>query len=115
MKAKKILKKGYFWLEVVRMHYYFISNKKDFLKVLKHYNIDRDLTHTKGRCMTLDNNGQTIIIIASFVDDLSVLVHECVHAALFTFDYMGQDLSYNDELLPYLTDTIYTECVSKMK
>ena len=110
MKASKILDKSYFWVDVVRMHYYFIDSRKRFDKVMRHLGATSRAGNTNGKCVQLEKGTQTMVVIGVFNGEDSTLVHECVHAGLFTLDSMGQKLSYNDELLPYLTDTIFSKC-----
>ena len=109
MKIKKLLKKSYFWVEVVDMHYYYFSNKKDYAQALEHFGIERDL-NVGGRCMSLENDGQIVILIGNFRNRDKTTVHECVHAALFTFDIIGQKLDSDCEILPYLTETLFDKC-----
>ena len=109
-KIKKLLKKSYFWVEVVNMHYYFFNNREDYTQALRHFGLERDISGINGRCTSLENDGQTLILIGSFNNQDKDIVHECVHASLFTFDIIGQRLITDCEMLPYLTDTIYSKC-----
>lgn len=109
-KIKKLLKKSYFWVEVVNMHYYYFNSREDYSQALEYLGLERDLENLGGRCMSVENDGQTYILIGSFKGKDKDIVHECVHASLFTFDIIGQKLDAECEILPYLTDTIYEKC-----
>jgi len=110
MKVKKLLKKSYFWVEVVNMHYYYFTNREDYSKALKHFGAERDISTDGGRCSVVESDGQSLILIGSFRDRDADIVHECVHASLFTFYLIGQTLDTDCEILPYLTDTIFSKC-----
>lgn len=92
------------------MHYYYFTNREDYRKALKHFGLERDISTSGGRCIVVESDGQSLILIGSFRGIDSDVVHESVHAALFTFHLIGQTLDTDCEILPYLTDTIFSKC-----
>jgi transposase len=111
---EKWLEDTYFWNETFKMHYHFTTSKDEFIKILKEYNTEADLSKNAGKCMWLSSD-EEVMCIGVFDTNLSTLIHECVHAALFTFDAIGQELHYHDEALPYLVDWIFNECYKRHK
>jgi|FLOH01.1.fsa_nt_gi hypothetical protein len=111
----KILKRSYFWIDIVRMHYYFVDNEKDFYKLKKKFGFESLLENVKGKCLRLERDGQIIIVIYADMKDLSILAHEVTHASLFTFESIGQRLDYYDEFLPYLSQEIFSKCIEISK
>ena len=109
----KLLDASYIWLDVVNMHYYYVDSRKKYRKVLTNFGVTSNSSGKNGKCISLTSDGQAVIVIGVFSGNTSTLVHECVHAGLFTLDYMGQELSYGDELLPYLVDTLVSKCGDK--
>jgi hypothetical protein len=67
---------------------------------------------TKAICVGIDH-AKVVTMWFSNYDDLPVVVHECVHAANFVFDYIchnqGTD---NDEPMAYLTEWIFKQALA---
>lgn len=70
-----------------------------------------------GMCTLFESGGgSTVIWIWTLTKDVSVLVHEAVHAAMFTFDKHGVHIeTNNDELLAYTVDMLIRKTLQKKK
>ena len=112
--ARKLFSKTYFYNETFNMFYHFTECKEEYKKMMDWIgqefpeNID-------GRCVQASSGEEIRIWIGVFNGEISTLVHECTHASLFTLEAIGQRLTYEDELLPYLTSWIFSECNKKIK
>ena len=53
-------------------------------------------------------------IIGIFKDDLSTIVHEATHISLMFCDFIGHQVTKNDEIVPYLNGYIVKE-IMKLK
>ena len=112
--AKKLFKKTYFWNETLGQYYHFISDKEEFEKTMNWLGLGCPKLYS-GRCQVIINgDAEERIIIGVFNNDDSTLVHECIHAGLFTMEIIGQKIPYDDEFLPYITTWIFRECKKKM-
>lgn len=113
--AKKLACKTHFYNDTLGQYYHFIDNKEDYEKLMDWMGIHVS-TLFNGRCEKIENgdSGEIRIIIGLFNNDDSTLVHECIHAGLFTMEEIGQKVPYDDEFLPYLTSWIFIECKKKM-
>lgn len=112
--SDKLFMRTHFYNETFRMVYHFTANKEEYDEMAIWIGGESS-KNIQGRCILAENNGKIRIIIGVFNDDLATLAHECIHAALFTLEAVGQKLGYEDELLPYLSEYIFRECQNKMK
>ena len=56
-----MFRKGYFWNETFKTHYYFTSSKKQFAKMVNKIGYDSPINGEVGRCLfTLDKVGQNL-------------------------------------------------------
>lgn len=115
-KVRKKIKKTYFQDNIFCMHYYFTTSKKVYNWFMDYFKLEKEnLNGINGRCLLATAHGEHIIFIGYFNGGLDVLCHEVTHAALFTLEQVGQELSYNDELLAYLNGYIFRECQKRIK
>lgn len=113
--AKKLAGDTHLYNEMLGQYYHFIGNKEDYIKMMEWMGV-RVPELFNGRCEKIVNgdNGEIRIIIGVFDNEDATLVHECIHAGLFTMEEIGQSVPYDDEFLPYLTTWIFRECKKKM-
>jgi len=103
---------GWFYCKLWRVNFYFFigwSEKKFSNYCKKHYSyINYDLESANGKCLQL-NNGNCVIW-TRYKNRSKIgsdLVHEVIHAALFTLSKRGVQVSgTNAEPLTYLVDLI---------
>ena len=112
----KLFKDSHFYVDIFGVNVNFANNKDDFLFLQKHFNLDESRL-MGGRCTSfiINETGEFRLLIGLFVDDQTILAHECVHGALFIMEHIGQSLTYNDELLPYLVSLLMEQCNLKIK
>jgi len=111
-----IFAKTYFTDKLFNMHFHFTDSKEEFVNMLEWINVHDTPEYIDGRCVLAERICEPMrIFIGVFNDDLGTLAHECTHAALFTLSCIGQKLTYEDELLPYLVGYIFEECQNKAK
>jgi hypothetical protein len=89
----------------------FLDNKKDCELIINHEEINCDINFVNGICI---NEIKEYCIIGVFDNELGTLVHEATHCALFQLNRIGEQIQYDCELLPYLIENIYNECVELM-
>lgn len=113
---EKLASDAWFRDNIFCMNYYYAADKESYIALLEYFGLDTpNLDASNGRC-TLHRKDNTIgIFIGTFVDELDVLVHEATHAALWTFEFIEQELTYNDEVLPCLVGYIIRECNKRRK
>lgn len=76
-----------------------------------------ELGNERGRCVLLegDNVAMCLIYVAS-PKDYVAMAHECLHAANFTLQSVGIDISTdNDEVQTYLLDSIFEQALNTVK
>ena len=122
MKEKKALKKIFnekIYIDIFGTNIYFFDDKEKYNKALDYregtsYNCHLGVAYKS----TLENKDtkeeNTIYMLGLFNGDKSCLMHECIHIALFIMEDIGQALSYKDEVLPYLAQTIFIEAQNFM-
>jgi len=97
--------------------YFFGWSEKKFKAYLwDKFEHDTILTNCDGKCIMLEKEGCTIILLWSRnKKDLPEIVHECVHAACWTLEERGwkPDLN-NDEPLTYLVENIFEQGTRKI-
>lgn len=111
--SKKLFAKTYFYNDTFSMFYHFTDSKKEFIDMSSWMGVPTP-DNVDGRCVQASNGSEIRILIGVFNNDLSTLVHEAMHASLYTLDSIGQKLSYDDEVIPYLASYIFRECRKKM-
>jgi len=71
-------------------------------------------TSTLGRCAMFQHDIGVTLFIGWFCDDMSVLCHEALHAALFMVDRVGIDRK-DDEALTYLTQWFFKASLDEFR
>ena len=105
--VRKLINKSHFYEALFGRNIYVFFNEDDLKKALDAFNYDIDI-NAKNGLMWMSNDCRCFIAI--FNNDTKTMVHECVHCALRIMESIGQELTYDDEVLPYLTDFIFGEC-----
>lgn len=86
------------------VYYYFTMSKKDIIK-----NTGVEIAENQGGvCVLKDSN----LYIGVFKNDLGLLVHELMHACVYTSAFIYEDSihSRNDEHYAYLIQSLYNQC-----
>ena len=110
----------FYYNELFKMNYYFclgwdavVFNK--YLK--KNFNHETDCSGKAGKSLLVEaDQGRIIIIWVRSVKDLSVIAHECVHAAYWTLNAIGIDARNDDaETLSYVVENLFSKCIKYAK
>ena len=110
--VKTIIKKSHFYESLFGRNIYVFFNKEDLEKTLETCNYDINID-PKNSLMWISDDCRCFIAV--FNNETKTLVHECVHCALRIMESIDQELTYHDEVLPYLTDFIFGECEKRYK
>jgi len=105
-KMRKLLKKSFFNIHTFKAWCFFSNNKDEFEELLKYHHADETDMNVSGKCIWLERNGYNKFFIGVFDGSVSTLAHEATHLALFIMNKIGQQLSYDDELVCYLVEEI---------
>lgn len=114
-KINKLLRDSFFCIDVFGYGIYIVFNIEDFNKIDKYFlgnkHIPLDLKNGATRSYYLENGQRSIIGI--FDNKIQTIVHESTHIALFILFHIKHTIIEFDEILPYLTDTIFNEVYNR--
>ena len=107
---KKIATKSHFYNDTFGVNIHVCFNRDDFNNLIEYFGCKEKSVAYNGATWI---NGEGRCFIGLFDNKTSTLVHECVHCSLFILEFIKQELKYNDEVLPYLTDYLFRKCEEK--
>lgn len=114
-KINKLLKDSFFCIDVFGYGIYIVFDIKAFNKIDKYFLGDShkylELKNGATRSYYLENGQRSVIGI--FDNKIQTMVHESVHIALFILHHINHSITEFDEILPYLTDTIFNEVYNR--
>ena len=103
---RKIYRKSMIYIDLFGIPVYFTKSKEEFTKMCIWSKLEAK-TDVDGRAMYNINDDGT--------DNVGTLAHECVHAAKYISDAIGHETSYKDEIVPYITGYLVSQCLDKVK
>jgi len=111
------MKPKHYYLKLYKMNYHFFLGWKynDMVKYcLKKFKLEVEPEDAVGQTLLIENEDEMHCIIwTKQKKDYPILVHEVVHAANMTLDYIGYVYSLdNDEAQAYLVAHLFEEASS---
>lgn len=112
---RKIYRKSMIYIDLFGIPVYFTKSKEEFTKMCIWSKLEPK-TDVDGRAMyNINDDGTVMIYLGWFTDNVGTLAHECVHAAKYIADAIGHETSYSDEIVPYITGYLVSQCLDKVK
>lgn len=116
--ADKLFLSKSFTIDLFGKRILFFNNLEDFNKCMDWRGHEK-CTYSDGlayHSFFVDENGKNdnAYLMGVFDKNLCTLVHESTHIALFILDTVGHEITKNDEILPYLIDTIFNHYKDKI-